>query len=140
MADAAKLEGLLFALASIVLVSVAQLLMKFAMTQLILTPEMLHAPLDALCQLSWLQVVLPLVLGMLCYAVSVGCWMGALARLPLSLAYPLLSLSYPLVYLGAILLPFFHETVSTQRLMAIGLIMLGVALLMVDNKAPVVNN
>jgi undecaprenyl phosphate-alpha-L-ara4N flippase subunit ArnF len=68
--------------------------------------------------------------GMVCYGTSMFCWLAALGRLPLNLAYPLLSLSYPLVYLGAVLLPFFNETVNAQRLAGIGLIMLGVALLM----------
>jgi len=146
MVDAAKLDasvlnrrtrhhGLLFALASVALVSVAQLLMKFAMTQISLTPDMLSAPLAAIGALSWSSVLLPLALGMTCYGISVVCWMGALARLPLSLAYPLLSLSYPLVYLGAIMLPFFNETLNPQRLVAIGLIMFGVALLMVEKKS-----
>jgi len=138
MADAAKLDastrhhGLLFALASVVLVSVAQLLMKFAMTQVSLTTDMLDTPLATICALSWSTVLLPLALGMACYGISVICWMGALARLPLSLAYPLLSLSYPLVYVGAIMLPFFNESLNPHRLVAIGLIMLGVALLMIE--------
>jgi drug/metabolite transporter (DMT)-like permease len=46
-------------------------------------------------------------------------------------------LSYPLVYLGAALLPFFNEALNAQRLAGIGLIMLGVALLMMkDNGKP----
>jgi len=119
-------------MASVALVSVAQLLMKFAMTQVSLTPDMLSAPLATLCTLSLPAVIMPLVFGMLCYGISVICWMGALACLPLSLAYPLLSLSYPLVYVGAIMLPVFNETLNPLHLAAIGLIMLGVALLMVE--------
>jgi undecaprenyl phosphate-alpha-L-ara4N flippase subunit ArnF len=141
MADPVELDpsvrhrGFLFAIASVVLVSAAQLLMKWAMTDFTITTEMLVDPLAILDRLSLLHVVLPLGMGIMCYGVSVLCWMGALARLPLSLAYPLLSLSYPLVYLGALLLPFLHETLNLQRMMAIMLIMLGVMLLMVESKA-----
>jgi len=128
-------RGLWLAMASVVLVSAAQLLMKWAMTDFTITTDILAKPLTILDHLSWLHVVLPLGMGIMCYGVSVVCWMGALARLPLSLAYPLLSLSYPLVYLGALLLPFFHETLNLQRMIAIALIMLGVMLLMVESKA-----
>lgn len=121
-------KGLAFALASVLLVSVAQLALKFGVG---------HIAADALQDWRLLpgalltpMVLLPLAGGMACYGASVFCWLAALARLPLSQAYPLLSLSYPLVYLGAVLLPFFNETVNTQRLAGIGLIMLGLALLM----------
>lgn len=132
---AARHRGLLLAIASVLLVSAAQLLMKWAMTDFALTSDMIAEPLAMMHKLSWSHLVLPLAAGIACYGISVVCWMGALARLPLSLAYPLLSLSYPLVYLGALLLPFFHETLNMQRMIAIALIMFGVVVLMAGNKS-----
>jgi undecaprenyl phosphate-alpha-L-ara4N flippase subunit ArnF len=121
-------RGLAFAAVSVLLVSVAQLALKLGVG---------HIAADALHEwrllpgaLATPMVLLPLAGGMACYGASVFCWLAALGRLPLNLAYPLLSLSYPLVYLGALLFPFFNETLNAQRFAGIALIMLGVALLM----------
>lgn len=126
--------GLLCAIASVVLVSIAQLAMKYGMAHIASeTFGNIHS-LRELCNilptLPLLTTLMPVAAGIFCYAVSVLCWMAALGRLPLNLAYPLLSLSYPLVYLGAALLPFFNEALNMQRIAGIGLIMLGVMLLM----------
>lgn len=128
-ADAASHRcGLSLALCSVLLVSAAQLALKYGM----LNWPAPHAPaqmLAALPQLSWLHVLLPIGAGIGCYGLSVLCWIAALGRLPLSLAYPLLSLSYPLVYIGAALLPVFHEAINGRRLAGIALIMVGIVLL-----------
>jgi len=120
---------MLLAICSVALVSIAQLLLKYGAAQF---PHALlsHVDPELLASLFTPGIILPLAAGMLCYGSSVLCWIGALGRLPLSLAYPLLSLSYPLVYLGATWLPWFHETLNAQRLGGIALIMSGVALLM----------
>jgi len=132
-------KGLLCAIASVILVSIAQLAMKFGMAHVAIEAlRALHSWSElsaALLQLPLSTAVLPVAAGMLCYGVSVFCWMAALGRLPLNLAYPLLSLSYPLVYLGAALLPFFNEALNAQRLGGIGLIMFGVILLMLKTKS-----
>jgi undecaprenyl phosphate-alpha-L-ara4N flippase subunit ArnF len=138
-------RGLFCAIVSVVLVSIAQLTMKYGMAHVSgATFSGMHTlfaetfTLSALCSvlttLSITTAVLPVAVGIFCYAVSVLCWMGALGRLPLNLAYPLLSLSYPLVYSGAALLPFFNEALNTQRIIGIGFIMLGVVLLMIKSK------
>jgi undecaprenyl phosphate-alpha-L-ara4N flippase subunit ArnF len=121
-------KGLAFAAASVLLVSIAQLALKFGVGHIAV--DALHEWRLLVVALATPTVLLPLAGGMACYGASVFCWLAALGRLPLNLAYPLLSLSYPLVYLGAVLLPFFNETLNTQRVAGIGLIMLGVALLM----------
>lgn len=125
-------KGLAFAAASVLLVSVAQLALKFGVGHI--AADALHTWHLLPAALATPMVLLPLAAGMACYGASVFFWLAALGRLPLNLAYPLLSLSYPLVYLGAVLLPFFNETVNVQRLAGIGLIMLGVALLMVRRR------
>lgn len=127
-------RGLVFALVSVALVSVAQLALKFGVSQ-VATDALREAAgagrwLDALVAFAAPSAWLPLGLGIGCYGASVLCWLAALGRLPLNLAYPLLSLSYPLVYAGAALLPFFDEALNAWRIGGIALIMLGVALLM----------
>lgn len=124
-------KGLTFAAASVVLVSVAQLALKFGVTQVAVDAwrgwRDWRPLLDAVLAPA---VLLPVAGGMACYGASMFCWLAALARLPLNLAYPLLSLSYPLVYVGAALLPVFDEGLSARRVAGVALIMLGVALLM----------
>ena len=67
-----------------------------------------------------------LLLGLMGYVASMGCWYLALHRMALSKAYALLSLSYILVWGAAILLPGWGESFSWQGLAGVGLIMLGV--------------
>jgi len=98
--------GWLFALCSVLLVSGAQLLMKWAMIQL----PAFSQPLDLLSVLlSFSTPVLALFTGLFAYALSMLCWLLALRRLPLSRAYPLLSLSYLLVWGAALLIPALNE-------------------------------
>jgi undecaprenyl phosphate-alpha-L-ara4N flippase subunit ArnF len=136
--------GLWCALASVLLVSFAQLAMKYGMAHIDMESfRAVHSWRELLAALALLTLsttAFPVFAGMLCYAVSVFCWMAALGRLPLNFAYPLLSLSYPLVYLGAALFPFFNETLNAQRLGGIALIMLGVILLMVKTDNETVQN
>ena len=66
-----------------------------------------------------------LLLGLMGYVASMGCWYLALHQMALSKAYALLSLSYILVW-GAAILPGWGESFSWQGLAGVGLIMLGV--------------
>lgn len=100
------MRGMVWALASVLLVSVAQLLLRYAMISL--------PPVS----LSWEFVsvllqpqkgTLALIVGLCGYLASMGCWYFALHRLPLSKAYALLSVSYILVWAAAIWLPGWHE-------------------------------
>jgi multidrug transporter EmrE-like cation transporter len=69
----------------------------------------------------------PLWIGLGCYGVSVILWLGALSRLPVSVAYPMLSLGYVVNAVAATLL--FGETLTAMKLAGIGLIGLGVIVL-----------
>ncbi|WP_333853179.1 4-amino-4-deoxy-L-arabinose-phosphoundecaprenol flippase subunit ArnF [Leclercia sp.] len=117
------MRGVLWALCSVVLVSVAQLLLRHAMVTL--------PPVDeALSFLVALIHLAPgsgaLALGLMGYVASMGCWYLALHRLMLSKAYALLSLSYLLVWSAALLLPGSEESFSWRGLAGVGCIMLGV--------------
>ena len=91
-------KGLGLALASTLLVSAAQLALRWGMARLPLPMDWLTAwqahTLDAAALASVCS-------GILAYALSMLCWLGALQHLPLSRAYALLSISYALVHLGA---------------------------------------
>jgi multidrug transporter EmrE-like cation transporter len=62
--------------------------------------------------------------GLACYAVSVVVWIMALSRVEVSVAYPMLSIGYVVNAAAAYFL--FGEAVSVQRLVGIGIIIVGV--------------
>lgn len=117
--------GYFWALMSVLLVSFAQLIMKWAMVALPpvelegkLIQTLLHFPPGALA----------LIVGLCAYVCSMGCWFLALRRVALSKAYPLLSLSYVLVWAAAIWLPWLDEAFSLAKLLGVGGIFSGLLL------------
>ncbi|HXA91619.1 MAG TPA: transporter [Steroidobacteraceae bacterium] len=82
--------------------------------------------------ISWsaaqqLLYAVPLWFGLGCYAVSLFLWLGALSRVSVSIAYPMLSIGYVVNAFAAALL--FSEPLSTMKLAGIGLIVAGVVVL-----------
>jgi multidrug transporter EmrE-like cation transporter len=69
----------------------------------------------------------PIIGGLTCYVVSVLVWIIGLSRVDVTIAYPLLSLGYIINAIGAWY--FLGEMISTQRILAIGVIIVGVILL-----------
>jgi len=112
-------RGIAFALGSVLLVSGAQLGMRWSMTRLPTSWPFDLAQLDVAALLALFGAVLAYVLSMLC-------WLLALKSLPLSRAYSLLSLSYALVYLGAAVLPGLGEPLSLPRTLGVALVIAGV--------------
>jgi len=111
-------HGLWLIISSIILGSAAQLLLKLGINALPASIDFSAGfPVEAA---SWISF------GLGCYGLSMILWMLALSRYELSFAYPLLSVTYILVYLGAILLPALHETISLQKTLGILLIVGGV--------------
>ena len=70
---------------------------------------------------------LPILGGLACYGISLVVWIIGLSRTDVTIAYPMLSLGYVVSAFGAWM--FLGEVVPPQRMMAIGVIMLGVILL-----------
>lgn len=75
-----------------------------------------------------LATQLPIIGGLSCYVISLIVWIIGLSRVDVTIAYPLLSLGYVINALGAWY--FLGEAVSAQRLLAIGVIIVGVVMLM----------
>src|SRR5471032_2674843 len=67
----------------------------------------------------------PIIGWLTCYVLSVVLWIVALSRVDVSVAYPMLSLGYVVAAVGAWYL--FGEALSVQRLLAIFVILVGVA-------------
>lgn len=74
-----------------------------------------------------LATQLPIIAGLTCYVISVVVWIIGLSRVDVTIAYPLLSLGYIINAIGAWY--FLGEVVSAQRMLAIGVIIVGVFLL-----------
>jgi multidrug transporter EmrE-like cation transporter len=68
----------------------------------------------------------PIIAGLACYVVSVVIWILALSRVPVSVAYPMLSIGY-IVNAGAAWW-LFGESITAQKLVGIGFIIVGVYL------------
>jgi multidrug transporter EmrE-like cation transporter len=68
----------------------------------------------------------PFWTGMLCYAASLCVWVAALAKAPVSTAYPMLSLGY--VVVAAVSVAWLGETLTASKILGIALICAGVVL------------
>lgn len=114
--------GYLAALFSVMLVSGAQLAIKYALSGL--------PPLWSILALwdgapgRWLL----LMGGLGCYLLSLIAWHFALQRLALGKAYAFLSLSYVLVWLGSLILPCYPEHFSWLACIGVLAIMVGILL------------
>jgi len=116
-------RGITFALGSVLLVSSAQLGMRWSMTRLPAPNQWLDALSTGSIDLLAAAMVTASILA---YALSMLCWLFALRDVPLGRAYSLLSISYALVYLLAASLPFFNEHFSVSKTLGVTLVSLGV--------------
>jgi multidrug transporter EmrE-like cation transporter len=74
-----------------------------------------------------LATQMPIIGGLTCYVLSVVVWIIGLSRVDVTIAYPMLSIGYIINALGAWY--FLGEAVSAHRILAIGVIIVGVVLL-----------
>jgi undecaprenyl phosphate-alpha-L-ara4N flippase subunit ArnE len=100
----------LLALASIILSSMAQILLKLLVKHQSFSISLLSRPL--------------FYIAFLAYGLSALIWLNVLAKLPLVVAYPLVSLNFVFVALGAAL--FLHERLSWPMLVGFALIFSGI--------------
>jgi len=120
------MKGYLWGIASLFLVSMAQLLMKWSVMRL---PTSLPDTVQSSLIMGHLPALIALFSGIGGYALSMVCWFFALRRLPLNRAYSLLGLSYALVYLAAACLPVFNEPLQALKSLGAILIVMGVGLI-----------
>ena len=69
-----------------------------------------------------------ILLGLLCYAVSVIVWIGVLSRVDVTIAYPMLSVGY--IFNAVIAHYWMGEAMTITRMSGIFFILLGVYLIM----------
>ena len=119
-----RLTSFLYLFAGILLNAVAQLLLKAGANRL---GELSLAPATLFSTLWQIGTNAFILGGLTLYGFSVITWIAGLSRVDVSIAYPLLSLGYVVNAIAAYYL--FGEILSTQRLVAIGIILLGVYIL-----------
>jgi multidrug transporter EmrE-like cation transporter len=114
-----------FIISGVLLNAVAQVLLKAGTNAL---GGAIHLTMSNWFE-TFIRVIsqLPILGGLACYALSLVVWIMGLSRTDVTIAYPMLSLGYVVAAAGAWL--FLGEAVSPQRLLAIAVIMVGVALL-----------
>ncbi len=119
-----KSTALIFILSGVLLNAVAQLLLKAGTNRLgVISIDFQNAwPTFIAVASQW-----PIIVGMVCYGVSLVVWIMGLSRVDVTIAYPMLSIGYVINALGAYWL--LGEAISMQRLVAIGVILVGVVLL-----------
>ena len=111
--------------ASILLVTLSQLLFKQGINQL----KGKSKPEGMPQWKHWLNMAFqPYIFsGLFCNGLAAISWLLALSNMDLSYVFPFISLNYILVPLGAIWL--FKERMSRNRLVGIGIICIGIALI-----------
>jgi multidrug transporter EmrE-like cation transporter len=122
------LNDYLLALLAIGLNAAAQLFLRAAMRPF---RESMGAAQNLFSLLPRLLVDPSFLSGMLCYAVSIGLWLAVLAKLPVSVAYPMQSVGYVIVVVSAYFI--FGEQIGVTKCAALALIILGVVLLAKSN-------
>ena len=108
-------------LSGVLLNAIAQLLLKAGAGSL---ADIELRPGNAMAIAGRLVFNLPIIAGLCCYALSVVVWILALARVEVSVAYPMLSLGYVVNAVAACWL--FGETLGAARIAGIGVILVGV--------------
>lgn len=106
---------------SILLGSCGQILLKYGIN---------NSQTEKLSSLKYMYTVIfnqYVIFGLLAYATSVVFWLLSLRYVSLNLIYPMVSLSYVFVAAGSVF--FLGESLSTIRIIAICIIMIGVILL-----------
>ncbi|MCL2310342.1 MAG: 4-amino-4-deoxy-L-arabinose-phosphoundecaprenol flippase subunit ArnF [Proteobacteria bacterium] len=127
------MKGIAWALVSVVLVSAAQLLMKWGMAQLPPTSALFSMAESPVWQTQPMALV-SIAVGIIFYALSMLCWLKVLHALPLGRAYPLLSLSYVLVAVMVAALPCFNEPLTLLKAAGVVLVLIGVWLINTEEK------
>ena len=114
-----------FIISGVILNACAQLLLKAGTNAL---GGAIHLTMSNWFQ-TFIKVVTqaPILGGLDCYGISLVVWIIGLSRTDVTIAYPMLSLGYVVSAFGAWM--FLGEAVSPQRLVAIGVIVIGVVLL-----------
>ena len=116
-------SSIAFLLAGVLLNAAAQLLLKAGTTAVGSFEYNAANVVDAGMKYAFQPWI---VAGIGCYVVSLVVWLLGLSRVPVSVAYPMLSIGYVMNAFAAWAL--FGESLTAQKLLGIGFIVIGVVL------------
>ena len=110
-------------LTGVMLNAAAQLLLKAGTTRI---GEFAFSA-DNIIPIGWQLATQPFIVGGVgCYVISLVVWIMGLSRVPVSIAYPMLSIGYIVSAIAAWYL--FGESLTAQKMIGIGFIIIGVYL------------
>ena len=110
-------------LTGVMLNAAAQLLLKAGTTRI---GEFAFSA-ENIIPIGWQLATQPfIVAGVGCYVISLVVWIMGLSRVPVSIAYPMLSIGYIVSAIAAWYL--FGESLTAQKMIGIGFIVIGVYL------------
>ena len=117
-------QALVLAVISILLSAAAQVILKLGMSRLVSSSAVHSTDTGPLVVAA---LASPIVwLGLATYGASALAWLGVLARLDLSLAYPFVALGFVLTCFFGVLM--FHEPLGALKLTGVALVVAGVLL------------
>lgn len=112
------------AIGSVFLNAMAQITLRKAMIEVGPPPD---SAKDIISFALSLATTPAFILGMSCYAISIGVWLFILSKLEVSLAYPLLSVGY--IFAAVVGYYYLGENVTVTRMAGIFIICVGVVVL-----------
>jgi drug/metabolite transporter (DMT)-like permease len=125
-----NLQSVGMVLLSVTIGAIGQLVLKMAVNQM---GGKLQLSASVLVQMATNPT---LILAIALYAVSAVLWLLALMKADLSFAYPFLSLTYVAVLIGGAI--FFHDNITPLRVLGFIVIMSGLLVIALDERAKIV--
>jgi multidrug transporter EmrE-like cation transporter len=117
------INALLLLIPAMLITSIAQLAFKYGMNQV----GELHLGIASILELVPRMLASPFIwLGVVAEFSALALYLSVISRVPLSLAYPVLALGYLVTAINARI--FLGEAVSPLRVIGIGVIIFGVAI------------
>lgn len=117
-----KMIPLLTIVASVLLSALSQILLKTGMVSNGVRRAIAEG--DPLPIVAAVATTPSILLGFMCFALSVLMWLMVLARTPLSTAYPFVALGIALTVAAGVVL--FAEPLSIQKIAGVALIIIGI--------------
>ena len=115
----------IYVLLTIIFTSYGQLILKWRLTQFYQLPQNILAKFVFLSKVILTDYYI--LSGFLAAFIAALCWLSAIKKMQLNIAYPLMSLSFVIVFILSTLL--FHEKASMLQIIGLLFILVGVSLI-----------
>lgn len=119
-----SINSFLLIIFGVLLNASAQLFLKNGTNQLGVISLQMNTALSTVFKVAFQPYIFA---GLMCYVISVAVWIGALSRVDVSIAYPMLSIGYIVNALAAWY--FFGESVTASKFSGMAFIIIGTYLI-----------